>query len=167
MKTTLHKSFAFLILSSLVLAPGCSDLLDIYPENTERSATTDYSKSEDMILPLIGVYERFYTDRWTIYPLVSVLGDDVNAGGLGDQIPFWDTDRFAYDKDYWMYDASWRDATETSSRALSAIDQLMLYKDAATDARTWLEPTNTWQEARIMHAWTQLVLLVPALGVRW
>ncbi len=142
----------------MFIASGCADKLDIFPENTERSATIDYTKSEDMILPLIGVYERFYTDRWTIFPLVSVLGDDVNAGGLGDQIPFWDTDRFAYDKDYWMYDATWRDAYETSTRALSAIYQLELYKQAAQDPADVARADQYISEAKVMHAWTQLNL---------
>jgi hypothetical protein len=111
-----------------------------------------------MILPLIGVYERFYTDRWTIFPLVSVLGDDVNAGGLGDQIPFSDTDKFAYDKDYWMYDATWRDAYETSTRALSALYQLELYREAAQDPADQAKADQYIAEAKVMHAWTQLNL---------
>jgi hypothetical protein len=157
MKTIFHSPTTW-ILASMFIFTGCSDLLDIYPENTERSVTIDYTRSEDMILPLIGVYERFYTDRWTIFPLVSVLGDDVNAGGLGDQIPFWDTDRFAYDKDYWMYDATWRDANETSTRALSAIYQLELYQEAATDPADKARADQYMAEARVMHAWTQLLL---------
>jgi hypothetical protein len=156
MKKIIFQSSIAWVLAALFVLTGCSDRLDIFPENTERTITTDYSKSEDMILPLIGVYERFYTDRWTIFPLVSVLGDDVNAGGLGDQIPFSDTDRFAYDKDYWMYDATWRDAYETSTRALSAIYQLELYREAALDPADQARADQYISEARVMHAWTQL-----------
>ena len=157
MKKIFPKSMAW-ILAAMFILSGCSDRLDIFPENTERSVTLDYTKSDDMILPLIGVYERFYTDRWTIFPLVSLLGDDVNAGGLGDQIPFSDTDRYAYDKDYWMYDATWRDAYETSTRALSAIYQLGLYKEAAQDPADIARADQYIAEAKVMHAWTQLSL---------
>ena len=154
----IFKIYAILPLAILFATTSCHDNLDIFPQNTERSATLDYSKSDDMILPLIGVYERFYTDRWTIYPLVSVLGDDVNAGGMGDQIPFSDTDRFAYDKDYWMYDATWRDAVETSTRTLSAIHQLNQYRDAAADPDDIIRAEQYIAEAKVMHAWTQLTL---------
>ena len=44
---------------------------------------------------------------WEQIPLISVLGDDVNAGGQGDQAAFGDTDKFVYDNNYWMYNSLW------------------------------------------------------------
>ncbi|MEZ4810662.1 MAG: RagB/SusD family nutrient uptake outer membrane protein [Allomuricauda sp.] len=67
----------------------------------------DYSATEDMIQALIGAYQIFATRGWEEPLLLSVRGDDVNAGGLGDQQPFADTDNFTYDQGYWMYNSLW------------------------------------------------------------
>ena len=93
-----------LILGLLAIA-GCEHMLDENPENTAFTEETDYTISENTILPLIGAYERFNDKGWPNNPLMSVRGDDVNAGGLGDQQDFAETDLFNYNKDYWMYNS--------------------------------------------------------------
>ncbi len=82
----------FLILSTFSLIvlfsfSGCEKYLDEPAENRTFTEATDYTKSEDMILPLIGAYENLnkVDQGWENFPLISVRGDDVNAGGLGDQ----------------------------------------------------------------------------------
>jgi hypothetical protein len=83
--------FAALTLALFILA-SCEGRLDNPPENTAFADETDYTRTENIILPMIGAYAEFYTRGWEGIPLISVRGDDVNAGGLGDQQPFADTD---------------------------------------------------------------------------
>ncbi|MDQ2656587.1 MAG: RagB/SusD family nutrient uptake outer membrane protein, partial [Bacteroidota bacterium] len=73
---------------------SCHDLLDEAPENTSFLADTDYTQSENMILPLLGAYAEFYARGWEDFPLISVRGDDVNAGGLGDQQDYAEMDKY-------------------------------------------------------------------------
>ncbi|MDV3307931.1 MAG: hypothetical protein LOY03_03840 [Cyclobacteriaceae bacterium] len=89
-------------------ATSCHDLLDEGPENRTFAGETDYTNTNNMILPLIGAYAEFQSRGWEDFPLISVRGDDVNAGGLGDQQPFWDTDEYVYTQDYWMYNSVWQ-----------------------------------------------------------
>jgi len=99
---------ALLLLSLAFFATACADRLNDLPENTAITNTTDYTNTDNMILPLIGAYAEFYTRGWEGIPLISVRGDDVNAGGLGDQQDFAECDKFNYNKDYWMYNSLWQ-----------------------------------------------------------
>ena len=93
---------------AIVTVTACSDMLDEPLENTVITEETDYTISDNMISPLLGAYQKFQFNEWETGLLLSVRGDDVNAGGLGDQQPFADTDKFTYDKNYWMYNQLWK-----------------------------------------------------------
>lgn len=114
---------------------GCKKYLDQTPENTTFTGQTDYSISENMILPLIGAYQRMQLvdEGWEDIPLIAVRGDDVNAGGLGDQQDFANTDIYKYNKDYWMYNSLWQNFYKSMFTANSAIEQVQLYADAGAD----------------------------------
>jgi hypothetical protein len=109
---------------------ACHDLLDEPAENRAFTEETDYTISENMILPLIGAYAEFYNRGWEDFPLISVRGDDVNAGGLGDQQDFAETDKFNYNKDYWMYNSVWQNFYKDIFFCHSAIEQIEKYREA-------------------------------------
>lgn len=109
-------------------ATSCHDLLDELPENRSFAGQTDYTNTSNMILPLIGVYAEFQTRGWEDFPLIAVRGDDVNAGGLGDQQDFAETDKYNYNKDYWMYNSVWQNLYQDIYNAHVAMEQIELYK---------------------------------------
>ena len=84
---------------------------------------------------IIGAYERFQTRGWEEFPLISVRGDDVNHGGEGDQQDFAETDKFNYNKDFWMYNSLWQNYYNDIWDVHSAMEQIELYK-AATENQT-------------------------------
>jgi hypothetical protein len=132
------KPYKFLIIVTIPLVflvgfSGCNKYLDEQPENTSFTGQTDYTISENMILPLIGTYSEFNNTEWEDMPLISVRGDDVNAGGLGDQQDFANTDSYSYNKDYWMYNSLWQNYYQNMFSANSAIEQITLYKEFAPD----------------------------------
>ena len=109
MKPIRNNLFKTVLMAAMVaMAVSCTEVLDELPENTVITADVDYTISDNMILPLIGAYAEFYTRGWEGIPLISVRGDDVNAGGLGDQQDFAECDKFNYNKDYWMYNSLWQ-----------------------------------------------------------
>ncbi|MBX2916160.1 MAG: RagB/SusD family nutrient uptake outer membrane protein [Cyclobacteriaceae bacterium] len=123
------KLFKVAALSMLMFAAtSCHDLLNEPPENTSFVEDTDYTNTENMILPLLGAYGNFYSRGWEDFPLISVRGDDVNAGGLGDQQPYADTDNYVYDQGYWMYNSLWQNFFGDIIRMHSAMEQIALYK---------------------------------------
>ncbi len=143
------------ICSCLVLLTSCSDELDIPQENTTNQADVDYSNTEDMILPLIGAYQAFQSRGWEQFPLISVRGDDVNAGGLGDQQPFADTDNFQYDKDYWMYNSLWQTMYDDIFSIRGAIDEISEFEANATGSNYGEQYRG---ECRVLNAFLLLQL---------
>lgn len=113
---------------AVLFSTACHDLLDGPIEDKQLTEDTDYTKSENMILPLIGAYAEFYSRGWEDFPLIAVRGDDVNAGGLGDQQDYAETDKYNYNKDYWMYNSVWQNLYSDMIVMHSAMEQIELYK---------------------------------------
>lgn len=124
------------ILVVLFFTAACNDKLDELAENRSFTGDIDYTISSDMILPLIGAYTEFQNRAWEEFPLISVRGDDVNAGGLGDQQDYAETDKFNYNKDYWMYNSVWQNYYGDILTMHSAIEQIELYKENGANATT-------------------------------
>lgn len=122
-----------LIVSLLMVGIGCSDKLEEPELNNNFAGGTDFTKTEDMELSIIGVYEAFQSRGWEQPLLISVRGDDVNAGGLGDQQDFAETDLFNYNKDYWMYNSLWENVYVDVITSHTAMDQIMRYQELADD----------------------------------
>lgn len=131
-------------------ATSCEKKLDSLSENTTFTEKTDYTKTEDMIKPLIGAYANFNNTEWENFPLIAVRGDDVNAGGLGDQQDYAETDRYNYNKDYWMYNSVWLNHMIKVINCNSAIEQIELYKEYASNKAL---ADQYIAEARVLRSW--------------
>ncbi len=128
----IEKSIILSVFTILALATtiSCSDKLDTQ-EGQLNTGDLDYTNTDDMIDPVIGAYYEFATRGWEEPLLLGVRGDDVNAGGEGDQQPFSDTDRFIYNKDYWMYNSLWNVHYNDIVNMNTAILQVENYKEFA------------------------------------
>lgn len=124
------------LVALLSFSTSCEDKLYEKPENTSFTGETDYTKTENMILPVIGAYAEFQSRGWEDYPLIAVRGDDVNAGGLGDQQDYAETDKYNYNKDYWMYNSVWQNLLSDIITAHAAMEQVEKYKEFAANPAT-------------------------------
>ena len=150
-KYGLHISLAALLL--LVLS-SCQGVLDEMALNRTFNEEIDYTISENMVLPLIGTYAEFYTRGWETIPLIAVRGDDVNAGGLGDQQDFDATDHFMYNKDYWMYNSLWQLNYSDIFVGKTAIEQIEKYREAGGSselADQYIAEVNTINAFLLFH----------------
>lgn len=123
----------FLFLLMGVGFSSCHDKLDLR-EGQLNTGDLDYTDASTMIQPLIGAYYEMATRGWEEPLLLGVRGDDVNAGGLGDQQPFADTDMYQYDKDYWMYNSLWNVHYNDIINMNTAILQLENFREFANEA---------------------------------
>lgn len=147
---TLRYILPFSIIALLIVASGCNKKLDSLAENRTYTGGTDYTITSNMIQPLIGTYYELNSTEWEDFPLISVRGDDVNAGGLGDQQDFAGTDKYSYNKDYWMYNSLWQNYHQNIFSANSAIEQIALYKEHATNTALADQYTS---EVKVLRAW--------------
>lgn len=139
----------------LFISSACNDLLDTPAENRAFTQETDYTQTNNMILPLYGMYADFYDHEWENFPLISVRGDDVNAGGLGDQQDFAETDKYNYNKDYWMYNSLWQNYYGDIFNTFSAEDQIRLYQERAANKSVG---DQFIAEIKTMRAWYLFIL---------
>lgn len=78
------KSYIYYILSAAFLLSSCNDFLDKEPENKVPVEDVNYALTENMSLPVIGIYARARTgsgfSSWQRFGLVAVRGDDTDKG---------------------------------------------------------------------------------------
>jgi starch-binding outer membrane protein, SusD/RagB family len=156
MKTKYKFIPALIIITAFFIISGCSKKLDEPKENKVFTSGIDYTLTSNMVKPLYGVYYDLNKAYWEDYPLISVRGDDVNAGGAGDQIPFDETDHFTYNKDYWMYNSLWQGYYGCVINANSALEQIALYKENAGSSSSLADQYSA--EVKVMRAWWLLHL---------
>lgn len=140
--------------SALIMMIGltaCTDKLD-QREGQLNTGDVDYTITANMVQPLIGAYNAFATRGWEEPLLISVRGDDINAGGLGDQQPFAETDKFNYDKDYWMYNSIWNLHYADIVSVNNAADLIQNYKDLA-DPSEYARADQYIAETKVLRAW--------------
>lgn len=121
----------FLLVVSAVFLAACSEKLE---ENDGQLATDDldFTNMDDMILPLFGAYQVTYSRGWEDPLLLGVRGDDVNAGGLGDQPLFAETDIYNYDNGFWMFNQVWNNFYGDLADIINSGEILERYKEFAT-----------------------------------
>ena len=126
------KRNSFFIRLILLILPlllvNCSNQLNEEQELVVIQSEIDYSSEDGAFGALVGAYEKFQNVGWEQIPLISVRGDDVNAGGLGDQQGFADTDNFIYDKGYWMYNIFWENWFQDVLQISAQIEQLESFR---------------------------------------
>lgn len=149
MKTYNCLLFSTFTILFLVSFTGCKKYLNEPPENRTFTKTTDYTITKDMILPLIGTYAELNNTEWDDFPLISVRGDDVNAGGLGDQQDFAETDKYSYNKDFWMYNSLWQNYYQNIISANSALEQIAKYSEYASKTLA----AQYASEVKVMKSW--------------
>ena len=138
---------------------SCHDLLDEDLENTRYTGQTDYTNTANMIQPLMGAYAEFQDRGWEDFPVIAVRGDDVNAGGLGDQQDFAEEDKYNYNQGYWMFNSVWQNLYRDILTAHSAIEEITLYKEHA--------PNPALADQYIAEAKTLRAFLLFQLGRVW
>lgn len=146
-------SISLVALLVLVLS-SCHDNLDEQALNRTFNEEIDYSISDNMVQPLIGAYADFYSRGWETIPLIAVRGDDVNAGGLGDQQDFDATDRYSYNKDYWMYNSLWQLNYSDIYTGKTAIQQIELYREEGAPSQLadqYIAEVNTLNAFLLFH----------------
>jgi len=150
MKLVKHTIKLAVLIVALLFVSACQKVLDEPAENRSFTGQTDYTKSDNMIQPLIGAYAEFYDRGWEEFPPIAVRGDDVNAGGLGDQQDFAEEDKFNYNKDYWMFNSLWQQIYKDMFTDLSAMEQVQLYAD---NGASQTKADQYIAESKVLLAW--------------
>ncbi len=121
----LHLILAFLA----ILVIGCSDKLDEPELNNNFAGGTDFSKTDNMIFSLIGVYQAVNSRGWEQPLVVATRGDDVNAAG--DQQGLKNMDRYVYDNSFFGSRTLWETYYTDIISAHTGMEQVQRYIEFA------------------------------------
>jgi hypothetical protein len=158
MRRISHSIKISVIMFAMLTSTACQEFLNEPAENQMSPEGVDYTITANTILPLIGYYAQFQNFAWENYPLIATMGDDVNAGGMGDQGGgYTDIDMYSkyVENTYWMFNSVWCNLYRGIYTAHSTMEQIALYREHATDK------TNANQyiaEAKVIRAWELFLL---------
>lgn len=159
------KPLAFLLLVCMALS-SCDDKLELN-DGQLSEGDIDFTQTDDMILSLVASYAVTYSRGWEDPLLIGVRGDDVNAGGLGDQQQFADTDLFIYDRGYWMYNQTWQNFYGDIVSINNTRETIDRYKDFASGddislANQYMAETNVlsgYQHLQMSKLWGDIFII--------
>ncbi|WP_339924342.1 RagB/SusD family nutrient uptake outer membrane protein [uncultured Cyclobacterium sp.] len=152
MKTNKYTIVLFLALILGLTGQSCTGLLDEPLENKFIAENTDYTQFQNMDLLLYGAYNELYSLQWESYPIISVRGDDVNAGG--DQVPLTETDNFQYNRSFWMYNSIWLNLYSDLLFWHGAMEEIEKYREAGAsevDSRQYIAEIKVLRAYELMH----------------
>lgn len=132
---------------------ACDRYLDEPLEQEELIEDTDYTQTGNMIQLLNGAYANLYELQWETFPLISVRGDDVNAAG--DQVPLIETDKYQYDRNFWMYNSVWLNLYGDIIGWWAIIEELEKYQEFAVNPA---QGEQYIAEIKVMQAYELLQL---------
>ncbi|HIB36002.1 RagB/SusD family nutrient uptake outer membrane protein [Mesonia sp.] len=153
----MKKTYKLLVLLGLSISIfSCSDEFDTRTGQL-NTGDLDYTDASEMSQALVGAYNAFSTRGWEEPILLSVRGDDVNSGGLGDQQPYADTDNYIYNNSYWMYNSLWNLHYSDIITLNTAILQLERYREF-TEGDDDVRAQQYIAEVKVLRAWLHLNL---------
>jgi len=154
------------ILPAIMLLGGttaCSSFIDIEPENKVPEESVDFSKTENMYQPVIGVYSKLRTSgmHWANALLMFTRDGDVWSGRTDDQGAAVDFGRkFNYNNSFWALNNVWVTFYEIIRTANSALESLNGYAAYLTPGS---DNYNTYEsycgEVRTIRAWAYYQLV--------
>ncbi|MBC6997268.1 RagB/SusD family nutrient uptake outer membrane protein [Cytophaga sp. FL35] len=134
MKLLITNTKWILAILAVVGIGACTDKLDEPELNNNFAGGTDFTDASGMIQSTVGAYEAFYSRGWEQPLIIAVRGDDVNAGGLGDQPEFSEMDKFNYSKDHWMVNSLWENIYADVISAHTAMEQITRYQEFGNES---------------------------------
>lgn len=153
-------------LSIMILLGGsmsCSDFIDIDPENKLPEESVDFSKTEDMYQPVVGVYAKVRTAGMHFANKLIMFSRDGDmwSGRTDDQGAAVDFGRyFNYTNSFWALNNVWVSFYEIiriSNSALESLDAYATYLTPGTESYAKYE--SYCGEVRTLRAWAYYQLV--------
>ncbi len=161
----LKKTLAYILPAIMALGgtTACSDFIDIDPENKLAEESVDFTKTENMYQPVVGVYAQLRTSgmHWANKLLMFTRDGDVWSGRTDDQGGAVDFGRnFNYTNSFWALNNVWitfYEIIRTSNSALESLDGYAANLTQGTDAYNNYE--SYCGEVRTIRAWAYYQLV--------
>jgi len=153
----------FILTALLALLCSCSDFLNIRTEATMPTYGFDYTKTENIIMPLSAAYASMRLGEGESFHYVSVMeivSDDADKGSSPDDgAPAKQVDEFTLDPANDCVNTVWTYFYNMSSAANYAIESMDKFKESITAEDALKQVEECRGEARIIRAWAYFNLV--------
>ena len=155
--------YFLMLLAALALAPACSDFLDIRTEATMPSAGLDYSKTENIFLPVSAAYASMRLSEGEAQNYVAVLevaSDDADKGSApNDGASVKEFDEFTYGPENEHIGYIWSHFYNVVSAANYAVESMDKFAAEITsdDGRRQVDECRA--EAKVIRAYAYFNLV--------
>lgn len=151
------KAKYILIVLALLAAVSCQDFLNIRTEATMPSTGTDYTKAENIFLPVSAAYASMRLGEGEALNYVAVLGvpsDDDDKGSATDDGPLVkEFDEFTYGPENEHIQYIWSIFYNMVSAANYAVESMAEFEKAATSDESKQQVKVCRAEARLIRAY--------------
>ncbi len=145
-----------LILITLLLT-GCEDFLDIRPEATVPSSGIDYSKPENIFLPVSAAYAEmrsFNAHAFAYIGAFEITSDNADKGSTPeDNPPMKEMDDLDYQANNGLLNSLWTGFYGIASSANHAVQQMPLFVAAQQNAENKQFAISCQGEAKTIRAY--------------
>ncbi|NJO68253.1 MAG: RagB/SusD family nutrient uptake outer membrane protein [Bacteroidetes bacterium] len=146
-----------LILFSTLILWNCEDLLDQRPEGTLPTTGIDYTKSENIFLPVSAAYAQLRSYRAHVFPYIGafeIASDNADKGSSPeDNPPMKEIDDLKYQASNGLINDLWVGYFDIVSSANYAIHQMPLFEAALLNAADKSYAMQCQGEAKTIRAY--------------
>lgn len=141
----------------ILIAVKCEKFLDIRPEATIPSTGIDYSKSENIFLPVSAAYAKLRDYGAHVFPYIGafeITSDNADKGSTPeDNPPMAEMDNFTYQSGNGLVNDLWTAYFDIVSGANYAIHQMPLFEAALPNSSDKLFTRQCQAEAKTIRAY--------------
>jgi starch-binding outer membrane protein, SusD/RagB family len=150
------RRFIILLLFALSIV-ACEEFLDIRPEASVPSIGLDYSKSENIFLPVSAAYARLRNYGAHVFPYIGafeIASDNADKGSTPeDNPPMKEIDDLTYTANNGLLNDLWTGYYDIVSGANHAVHQMPLFVNALPNAADKTAALQAQGEAKTLRAY--------------
>lgn len=148
---------------SFFMFTSCNGFLEIRPEGTVPSSGLDYTKAENIFLPISAAYASMRSDNVHGFPYIGtfeITSDNADKGSTPeDNPPTLELDNFSYDKTNGLLNDIWGGYFNVVSGANNALYQMPLFQSALLNASDKAYTLQCAGEAKTIRAYAYFNLV--------
>ncbi len=151
------KTKIILAVLSFTILTGCQDFLNIRPEATVPSTGMDYTKAENIFLPISAAYASMRNDNVHGFQYIGafeITSDNADKGSTpGDNPPMNEMDLFTFTSINGLINDLWVGNFDIVSSANNAIYQMPKFESALLNANDKAYTRQCTGEAKVIRAY--------------
>ena len=151
------KNNIIIIILSVFLLIGCNDFLDIRQEASVPSTGLDYTKADNIFLPVSNAYAKLRTGKTHSFAYIGafeITSDNADKGSTPeDNPPMQQIDDFKYEAGNGLINELWEGYFDAVSAANNALYQMPLFEEALQSQENKLYTRECAAEAKVIRAY--------------